>query len=47
MQVFAGRVISQFSHQAEIKGLDFKKLIIDPELILNCFTDETISPGFE
>ena len=40
MQLFAGRVISQFSQQAEIKGLDFKTTI-DPELNIELLTDET------
>ncbi len=40
MQLFAGRVISQFSHQAEIKGLNFKTTI-DPELNIELLTDET------
>jgi signal transduction histidine kinase/ActR/RegA family two-component response regulator len=40
MQLFAGRVINQFSHQAELKGLDFKTSI-DPELNIELLTDET------
>ncbi len=40
MQLFAGRVINQFSQQAEVKGLDFKTTI-DPELNIELLTDET------
>jgi CheY-like chemotaxis protein len=40
MQLFVGRVISQFSQQAERKGLDFKTTI-DPELNIELLTDET------
>jgi signal transduction histidine kinase len=40
MQLFAGNVISQFTQQAEVKGLNFKT-IIDPELNIELLTDET------
>jgi signal transduction histidine kinase/ActR/RegA family two-component response regulator len=40
MQLFATRVIKQFSQQAEVKGLEFKTQI-DPELNIELLTDET------
>ena len=40
IQLFAGRVISQFTQQAELKGLNFKTTI-DPELNIELLTDET------
>jgi signal transduction histidine kinase/ActR/RegA family two-component response regulator len=40
IQLFAGRIIKQFSQQAELKGLEFRTSI-DPEVNIELLTDET------